>query len=397
MRRVPMRGALAGAATLALVAVLAALALSRDGGDRAADERRATPPPTGVVVPLLPMLDAASCRGLEVSSEPSRGEVYGIGLLERRQRGPDGAIPPPQGNAITWLPVRSFDPGETRYARGEIVPLHVVPSLGVSTDGRCDSDAGPGVCLVESGRYRCFSMVDVRAGRALTRIPAGVVAGIVPDSIGRVTLSAGGRTVAASVVDNVYQAELDVPAGARVEVRLPPATDSCGRALAPELLARVAALRTEPRSDERLPQAARDVLSEWHWQLDAIVEDRARFWGADAGVDFWVVPVAARGGTKCAPAAAACVVAVATSTHADAQCVLDDEQRQDAWRLTPLLEGHAAIYGIVPDGVTGVRVTVDGDTAEVEARENVAGGVLPFPYRDRDSPRVAYVRGQPLP
>lgn len=71
--------------------------------------------------------------------------------------------------------------------------------------------------------------------------------------------------------------------------------------------------------------------------------------------------------------------------------MLGEERRRDAWRVTLLLRGHAAIYGIVPDGVTGVRVTIDGETAEVAARDNVVGGVLPFPYRDKS--RVAYVRG----
>jgi hypothetical protein len=69
-----------------------------------------------------------------------------------------------------------------------------------------------------------------------------------------------------------------------------------------------------------------------------------------------------------------------------------EERREDAWRLTPLLEGHAAIYGIVRDGVTGVRVTMRGEAAEVDARDNVVGGVLPFGYHDDDRTRVEYVR-----
>jgi hypothetical protein len=391
---VPVSRVLAAAATLALVAVLA-FALARAGDDdRAADERRMPPPPPGVVVPLLPMLEVASCRGLEVSREPSRGEVYGLGLLERPQREDDAAIPPPQGNAVTWLPVRSFDPAETRLARPEMVPVHVVPSLGVSTDGDCNSDAGPGVCLVLNAyRYRCFSMVDVRSGRALMRIPSGIVTGIVPDGIERVTLSAGGRTVGADVVDNVYQAGFDVPAGTPVTVELPrPGGEGCARTAAPELYARVAALRYAPGADDRLPPAALDVLRDWHWRFDAVVEELARYWGADGGVEFWAVPVVPRGAAECAPAGAVCIVAVATAELADAQCVLDEQQRNDAWRLTPLLEDRASIYGLVPDGVTRVRVTIDGETAEVEARDNVVGGVLPFPYRDGASTRVDHVR-----
>jgi hypothetical protein len=390
-----IRAAFGAVVVLALVATL--VALVRPGDDeRAADERR-PPPSPGVVVPLLPMLEPASCRRIDVSNEPSRGEVYDIGLLERPQRGDDTAVPPPQGNASRWLPVRSFDPAETRLARAEMVPVHVVPSLGVSTDGRCDSDAGPGLCLVlgEGNRYRCFSMVDVRAGRALTRIPSGILTGIVPDGIERVTLSAGGRTVDANVVDNVYQSELDVPAGTPVTVA--PAwsgAGGCGRAVAPELLARVATLRQRPSDDDRLPRRALDVLSGWHWRLDAVLEERARYWGADGGVEFWVVPVVPRGGgAECAPARSTCVVAVASGGLADAMCNLADPPRATAWRIGPLFEDRAAIYGIVPHGVSRVRVTIAGETAEVGARDDVVGGVLPFPYRDGDDTRVEYLPG----
>lgn len=121
-----------------------------------------------------------------------------------------------------------------------------------------------------------------------------------------------------------------------------------------------------------------------------MVEDRSRYWGADGGVDFWVVPAVTLGEAECEPATAVCVVAVTRGGRADAECVLEEERRRDAWRLTPLLRDHAAIYGIVPDGVTGVRVTLKGKTVAVEARDNVVGGVLPFRYHPKT--RVAYVR-----
>ena len=164
----------------------------------------------------------------------------------------------------------------------------------------------------------------------------------------------------------------------------------CARTVAPDLLARVAALRNGPSGEDRLPPAATSVLQ--HWKLDQVVEDRARFWGGDGDVGFWVVPVVPRGEAACEPATAACVVAVASGGRADAECVLEEERRGDAWRLAPLLEGHAAIYGIVPDSVRGVRVTLKGQTAQVAARDNVVGGVLPFGYHAMA--RVAYVRGQ---
>ena len=50
------------------------------------------------------------------------------------------------------------------------------------------------------------------------------------------------------------------------------------------------------------------------------------------------------------------------------------------------------IFGIVPDGVTGVRVTHASATVDVYARGNVFGGVLPFPYDEDDYPRVKLLR-----
>jgi DNA-directed RNA polymerase specialized sigma24 family protein len=192
--------------------------------------------------------------------------------------------------------------------------LERVEALAGSEVALAALDELPEDLVLNAYRYRCFSMVDVRSGRALMRIPSGIVTGIVPDGIDRVMLSAGGRTVTADVVDNVYQAGFDVPAlpaGTPVTVELPrPGGDGCARTAAPELYARVAALRYAPGADDRLPPAALDVLRDWHWRFDAVLEGLARFWGADGGVDFWAVPVVPRGAAECAPAEAVCIVAV---------------------------------------------------------------------------------------
>ena len=170
-------GALLGAATVAAIAVLAALALSRADDDRAADERRSTPPPAGVVVPLVPMIESTSCRGLEVRDEPAAGHVEGIGLFERAQRKAD-SVPPPQGNVVTWVPVRTFDPSESRLAgyRRLRNTVHAFPSLGVSTDGYCTSDDGPGVCLVSSSNATSAASPPRRsaAGGAIALNPDGM-------------------------------------------------------------------------------------------------------------------------------------------------------------------------------------------------------------------------------
>jgi DNA-directed RNA polymerase specialized sigma24 family protein len=379
--RVPPR-ALGAAAAIALVGLVAALALGRDGGDeRAAHERRTTPP-SSFVVPLVPMLEPVSCRGLDVRGESAFEAAAELGLLTHGRRQRDAL----EGDASSGLPVRTFDRAETRLAdhRRLRTRLHVVPSLGVSADGSCESDDGPGVCLVgPGGRFRCFPIAEVRAGHAFARAPGGLIVGIVPDGVGRVYLSAGGRTVSARVFDNVYEAKLDVPAGADVRVEIArPGAEGCARSVSSELLESVAALRQPPEEGRPAPEAAIEAVREqWRTSIDAVVEDGARFWGNDGGVDFWTVPVVRLGSRRCAPANRVCVVAVSPGTPTGAACFLHPRRGRDS-RVSPQLSDNAVIHGTVPDGVTGARVTVGKLTAEVDARDNVIGGVLPFPYED---------------
>lgn len=159
-----------------------------------------------------------------------------------------------------------------------------------------------------------------------------------------------------------------------------PGADECRRAVAPQLLERVAALRRPPDRGLRLPPVALDALKSL--QLDTIIEARARFATVSEEVEFWVVPVVPLGSRECAPADAACVVAITPDDRAGAECAISGERPRDATRLAPLRAGHAAIYGIVSDGVAGARVTSYGSTEQVEARDNVIGDVLPFPYED---------------
>jgi hypothetical protein len=393
-------GALLGAATVAAIVALGALALSRGDDDRAAVERRATPPPGGLVVPLVPMIEATSCRGLEVRNEPAAGQFSEIGLFARAQRPPD-SIPPPRGNVITWVPVRTFDPSESRVAGYKRLPttVHAFPSLGVSTDGSCRRDDGPGVCLAELERdFRCFTRSQVQGGGAVALNPEGWAIGIVPDGIGRVTLSARGRTATADVVENVYEARLGVPAGAEVRVAPAPPGAGCRHAVAPKLLERVAVLRRPANDGPLLPRPALAVVREWQWQLDAIVEDGARFWGGGDGVEFWAVPVVPRAAEGCAPATGVCIVAVTEDQRADAHCVWGErELRKGTWKLGPLFADRAVLYGIEPSDVTGARVTIGNRHAEVDGSENVIGGVVPFPYSNSADVRVDLIRRPPSP
>jgi hypothetical protein len=87
-----------------------------------------------------------------------------------------------------------------------------------------------------------------------------------------------------------------------------------------------------------------------------------------------------------------CVVAVAERSRAAAQCVLSRDPYRPNWWLGGPRSGRAVIFGVVAGDVTAARVTMRGKTAEVEARGNVFGGVLPFRYSDRDRPRVELLR-----
>jgi hypothetical protein len=169
-----------------------------------------------------------------------------------------------------------------------------------------------------------------------------------------------------------------------------PAGDHCRRTVAPELLSEVALLRDAAQQGDTLPQAAREALG--HWQLDAVVEDGARFWGRSDTVEFWAVPVVPRGRAPCAPATRVCGVAVDERARAAAQCVLGRNRHSQHWWLGHLPPGTALIFGTVPDGVTSVRVMSNGATIDVEARGNVFGAVLPFRYPLSDPPRIAQLR-----
>jgi hypothetical protein len=103
-----------------------------------------------------------------------------------------------------------------------------------------------------------------------------------------------------------------------------------------------------------------------------------------------------RGQEVCAPATCVCIVAIPDQARADAHCVLDEPRDGASWRLGPLFPARAAIYGIVPRGVTGAHVTIDGRRAEVAARDNVVAGVLPFPYEDDSDVRVVLQRSDPF-
>ena len=217
----------------------------------------------------------------------------------------------------------------------------------------------------------------------------GTLVGMVPDGVERVTLSVAGHSTSAEVVENVFEAQLDAIRGTEVELALQ-RSDGCRRAVAPELLASTPVLRDPEQPTLVLPAAALGALRDW--PIEAVVEERARFWGSAEDVDFWVVPVVPGGQDPCAPASRVCVVAVPGAALADAQCVLARDPGDEVWRIAPLLPDNAAIYGVVPDGVTRARVTIGDVTGDVDARGGVVAGVLPFAYQRGEPQRVELLR-----
>jgi hypothetical protein len=250
---------------------------------------------------------------------------------------------------------------------------------------------GRGLCLVADEReFACFTADEVEGGRALARTTADTVVGLAPDRVDRVTIHGYGPPVTADVVENVYAARIDDVPGSDLEVTFSrPDPDGCRRTVTSDLLSEVALLRDEPRRGVDLPQAAHDALR--HWQLDAVVEEGARYWGGERAVDFWAVPVVPRGRPKCAPASRVCIVAVGDGSGA-AQCMLGGNRRGRNWWLGGPRSGRSVIFGTLPDGVRGVRVRHHGATVDIHARGNVFGGLLPFSFRVRDVPRVELLR-----
>jgi Sigma-70 region 2 len=371
-------GALA-AIVLVAAALVAVFVLSRGGGD-AGD--RASQPFSNAAFPLLPMQPLRTCDRPARQPLLGRGEFRGIALLDRRRRSAD-ALPV----ASSRLPIGTFDERATRRAGG----LHVVPSTQVSIYGVCGEDHGPGTCLVADRGFRCFEIADVHAGRAVARTRSGTLVGLVPDRVGRVTLSVPGHTVTADVEQNVFDVQLDAIRGTPIELALEPSDDCGRRTVAPELRRRIPALREQAQPGYVLPAAAAGVIRErWAGRIHAVAADDARLWGTEHGVDVWVVPVVPAGQAGCAPATRACVIALPADSRPHGMC----EERGDGeeWWLGPLLPGVAAIYGVVPGHVSRVRVTIDGVIGEVEARDGVVGGVLPFPWRDDAETRVELLR-----
>ena len=278
------------------------------------------------------------------------------------------------------MPPRPAAPDRSSCSRRSASPTGAAaPATAVRASASWSSD--------HSG-YRCFTAAEVAARAAVVTTGDGTIAGLVPDGIARVTLEADGKRTTVDVIENLYEARrMTVRAGTPLTVT--PADPGCDRNIAPALLDRLPILGRPAEPGHPLPRAARELLREWGWQLDAALVDQARFWGGGDEAEFWVVPIVPAAAADCAPATGACLMVVTSDHRGDAHCLWG--KRGGAWKLAPLFPDRAVLLGLADEGATGAEVTIDGQRAEVDARDGFVAGVLPFPYRDGAGLDVEYL------
>jgi hypothetical protein len=154
-------------------------------------------------------------------------------VLRRPQQEPDGlptlnAQPPAAGGDLSWLPLAAWAPRGSRVGAGR-PPIHLVPGAGTGAR-RCARPAplrraAARLCLVTGPAggplgVACFGTAELLAGRALVRLDARTVAGVLPDGILGVRLDTGHGLVSARSFRNVFVAHLPAGAGASVGVTL---------------------------------------------------------------------------------------------------------------------------------------------------------------------------------
>ena len=358
-RRVVLLPRLRPATVLAIVALaalaVAAVAVVREleGSPRPADERPGPPPASGVALALPGAEAARDCPGYDQRVEAGdlpRSHSFPLRVFTRpRARG--DALPPSTG-----VPTGTIFPDGARRAGAEdfAADVHVVPIAEPREGGGCDGElqAALGVCLVADAVVRCFTDAEVAAGRALAVTSPGVVHGIAPDGVGRVTLHAGGEAFATDVQDNAYEISAPVEAGEHVRLALE-RTEEC---------------RPSPELLEVLP-----VLRDGGWQTVPAgtgVREWARRFETGEGLELWAV-------AHCDGIEHACVVAIHSGKQVAEPCATADQLRRSetSWQFE--VAGRQAIAGMAPPGTRGVQVVSGGRVHDLAFAGGAYGGVLP--------------------
>jgi hypothetical protein len=198
--RIAWRPIALAVAVAALLAAAAAVTL-RPGGEQPAAPKRGA-----FVAPVATPIQA--CDGTRAPEIATTFQEIGgapppraLAVL-RRPYAPSDQLLAAAAALKTWLPVGEFDP--TAVRRASVPASYVVPTSDLRTKplacggGR---SRGPGVCLVMPANYACFTLAEIREGRALT-INGRRLVGIAPDGVRWVRLSA---SLGALSVDNVFE------------------------------------------------------------------------------------------------------------------------------------------------------------------------------------------------
>ncbi len=357
---------LAVVALAALAVALVAVVRGLDDGSRAGDERPSVPGP-GVVLTLPAAEAARPCPGVEQLERARKPPQSSLLRVFTRPQTKEDAVPPLDGvDSFTWIPAGMIFRDASRRPAPEHfdAELYLVPIGEPRHGGECDGALGAvfGACLVvASGEpvVKCFDEYDLDAGRVLALTSRGVVHGIAPDGVGRVTLHGGGETVSAEVHENAYEIRAPVAAGDEIRLELE-RLEECRPSR--ELLDAVPALRDG--AWQTLPAAAGDA------RPSAGVRQWARRIETGDELELWAI-------AHCDAEERACVIGI----HAGASLAQPCASARDEWR-TGLsssfpVSGRLGIVGIAPAGTRGVQVVSGSRVHDLAVTGGVFGGLLP--------------------
>ena len=397
----PSLVAVAGVALLAIALGVAVAAL-RGGGDRTAAPGPAPGTPLRALAPISACpRDTGPQPGADVTPWESAMAVF-----RRRQHEPDGLAVPSGGNAgdpLTWVPLSRWAPSSIRRPALGLLrePVQLVPgtgSPGAPGCGRRGSGTQPVVCMVDAVRAgtRCFTLADVRRGRALALLDpdTSLVAGLVPDGVQQVTLRWGGHTIAAAVTENLFQTTLP-GAAAGTPVRVTFGDAGCQTtSAAPELRRVVPALTLDSNGQVLPPKISGFVV-----RGRGISAAEARLVRSASSVRFWVVPASPQ---RCADGRVlgtpvqACALAATTSELLGITCANARDIARGSLTFADRGGGDIVAVGLAPPGTDAAVVPTPKGTAILPASEGVISGFLPAGVTPREVGKVTYrPKGKP--
>jgi hypothetical protein len=354
---------LAFVALAALAVAVVALVRGLDDGSRAGDERPSVPPGPGVAFALPAAEVARPCPGLEQREQAGKApQPFPLGIFTRPRTEAD-AVPQLTGaDSYAWIPAGTiFLEGARRPAPERFdAELHLVPAAEPREGGRCDGElpAVLGVCLVVGAGdavVKCFSDEEVEAGRALALTSPGVVHGIAPDGVGRVTLHTRAETVSADVHENAYEIRAPVAGGEEIRLELE-RTQECRPSSS--LLDALPALRDG--AWQTLPAAMPSAgVRQWARRIETGDE-----------LELWAI-------ARCDATERACVMAIHGGDLVAQHCATVGELRGGGLSGAFPVPGGVGIAGMAPPGTRGVQVVKGGRVHDLPLTGGVFGGILP--------------------